>query len=321
MLGRFYPPTALVAMFLAVMVLMLVGCNGATQDAPNRLNADSGRGFMERSLPNGRHYAIFIPLKYDASRKYPTIVFLHGIGEGGEDVRKPLSVGLATYVAKHADTFDFICIFPQSPGGGWDEESDCARDVVAAIDDTARVYNVDRDRVSLTGVSTGGHGTWAIGAKYSSYFSALAPMCAATPFTGDSQALARMNIWAFENAVDPFTLPMSTQASVGAVRSAGGTVKHTVSPLPGHDCWDMAYSDSQLFAWLKQQHRGGAMAARPIEQPRTEVAASPVETSRQTTSAVPARVAPTVPANPSVPARSTPVRQTTNTTVIPPTVY
>ena len=52
------------------------------------------------------------------------------------------------------------------------------QDVLRAMDDVKRAYNVDEDRVYLTGLSMGGGGTWHLGLRYPDLFAAIAPVCA-----------------------------------------------------------------------------------------------------------------------------------------------
>jgi predicted peptidase len=241
----------------------LVGCNGARDDAARALNVSGNRGFVQKTLTNEgrtRQYAVFLPANYSPDRKWPAIMFLHGVGEAGSDIKAPLRVGLAPFVADRMNSFPFIVIFPQS-SGGWEPDSDNARDAIAALEQAKRDYSIDPDRVSLTGLSTGGYGTFAIGGRYSHLFAALVPMCPSGGHTGDAQALAKMNIWAIENAMDPFVAPLSMASSLGSIKSAGGNPKHTVYPAMGHDCWPKAYSDPQLFDWMLQQRRNGSAAA------------------------------------------------------------
>ncbi len=153
---------------MLVGVVGLSGCNGARDDAVNA-EGPGPMGFMVQTLVRGdrhRKYGLFVPLTYNQNQSYPVIIFLHGMGEGGNDARSNMRVGLAPFVHDRQATFPFICIFPQSSSGGWDENSEAAKDAIAELDAVSKMYNVDADRVILTGLSTGGYGTWAIGAKY-----------------------------------------------------------------------------------------------------------------------------------------------------------
>ena len=45
------------------------------------------------------------------------------------------------------------------------------------IDNVIESYNVDKNKVSITGISMGGFGTWEMGISYPDLFSAMAPIC------------------------------------------------------------------------------------------------------------------------------------------------
>ena len=129
------------------------------------------------------------------------------------------------------------------------------RDAIATIKQVERDYSVDEDRISLTGLSTGGYGTFAIGAKYHLLFAALVPMCPSGSDGADAAVLATMPMWAVENAADPFVMPGSMGGTLSAIESAGGHPRHTVYGAFGHDCWERAYAEGELFQWLQQQRR------------------------------------------------------------------
>jgi predicted peptidase len=220
---------------------------------------DDGRhGFLQKTHSSGRDYVLFVPYKLEPGKKYPMIVFLHGMGEGGADFKAPIRVGIGPYIEKNKANFDFFVLFPQSPTGYWNDESGAIGDVIDSINKTCATYPVDRDRVSLTGLSTGGYGTFNIGAKFPSTFAALVPLCASQDDVKDAATLATMNIWSFENAGDPFGGGFATQRTIGAIRAAGGKPQSTIYPLPGHDCWSITYEQGELFNWLRNTKRKSA---------------------------------------------------------------
>ncbi len=55
-------------------------------------------------------------------------------------------------------------------------------DVMRVIADVRRAYNIDPERMTLTGLSMGGGATWAIGLRHPEMFAALAPVCAMSNF-------------------------------------------------------------------------------------------------------------------------------------------
>lgn len=245
----------LLCALVSLLAFLTIGCGSNPANAVNKA-APKGTGFSLKTykLSNGdtKKCSVFVPFNYDAKKKWPTIVFLQGVGEGGSDGVKNTTVGLGPAIAKNASTFDFIAVFPQS-GGFWtsDESHQMAID---CLDATAKEYSVDPARVYLTGLSTGGKGVWLIGAKYNGRFAALVPMCA---YSGESVAdkLTRTPIWAFHNSGDMFVMAGSTKATVKKINALGGNAKETIYGAIGHNCWNKAYGDPQLFAWLKAQRR------------------------------------------------------------------
>jgi len=219
------------------------------------------KGFMKKQLVRGsrtRTYGFFIPTAYNPQSKCPVIIFLHGVGEGGSDGTSELRVGLAPYIADNFE-FPFICIFPQSESGEWDENSEAAADVITCLDDVSQSYSVDAERVILTGYSTGGYGTYAIGAKYKDRFAALVPMASSDDARRWAPQLVKMPIRAYCNQGDIFaTLGANDRGMVEHIRSLGGKDQEFMETHdPGHNCWDGVYNSGELFSWMLQQRRHG----------------------------------------------------------------
>jgi predicted peptidase len=249
--------------------ITLSACVGgpATDQVRASITNNSLTGFKYAKLHRGnrvRKYAVFIPLRYDPDTKYPVIIFLHGIGEGcafGEGDGKQLTVGMAPAVLAHEDTFSFIAIFPQSDGE-WDPDSEYAKDVMTALDDVSKKYSVDLDRVTLTGISTGGHGTYAIGAKYSRRFAALVPIASnhAEPDLVDQ--LLRIPIRAYCSESGDTFASVNDRSMVSRISARGGQAEFIATPTNGHNCWDYVYGDSDVFRWIDQQSRQNPITPR-----------------------------------------------------------
>lgn len=250
-------PPALLRALLALLLLALPACASGTIKKGNA-NAPTGTGFVTRTLIQGDHhrkYSVFIPHAYRNDRRWPVIIFLHGIGEAGSSAQANLRVGLAPAIAKQANTFPFIAVFPQSTGG-WGKDSQAAADVMAALYDVSRTYSVDPDRIYLTGVSTGGYGTWALGSRYNTTFAAIAPLCAFSPEDDLIPGLTSIPVWAFHNAGDPFVLAAGTASTCSKINKAGGYARYTEFGAMGHNCWDAAYNDPAFYQWLLRHRRG-----------------------------------------------------------------
>jgi predicted peptidase len=252
-------------------IASLGGCSGGeTVMKDTDASAPAGTGFQLKTLDAGDHqrkYSVFIPESYSPDRKYPVIVFLHGVGEGGSDGTKMLGVGIAPEIAKRAATFPFIVIFPQSGSGYWHPDSQQAADAIAALHAVEHDYSTDPNCVILTGLSTGGYGTWAIGAKYRNEFSGLVPMCTYADYK-DVPILKTIPVWGFHNSGDPFALAMNTHSMCDAINKAGGSAKYTEYAAFGHDVWIRAYAKDDLYNWMlatgiteaKRRETGGGTA-------------------------------------------------------------
>ena len=245
---------------LMMVVTVLLGAAGCGSYSAEAALGEGPTGFMRKEMVRAtrtRLYGLFVPANYDARKKYPTIVFLHGIGEGGNDAKANLRVGLGPYVYTHRDDFPFIVIFPQSATGDWKENSEAAADVIPCLDDVAKHYSVDPTRVILSGVSTGGYGTWAVGSKYKERFAGLVPMATNADVRHFAPQLRDMPIRAYSNVDDEIAgFGLFDRSAVETLRSMGGSVQ-TFSDArgAGHNCWDRVFGDAEVFGWMLGQRK------------------------------------------------------------------
>lgn len=242
---------------VVLAVFMLAGCGaGAGHIKQTNARARPGTGFIHKDLQghNGRKYAVFLPYNYTPDRKWPAIMFLHGIGEQGNNAQACLTVGLGPEIAKRADRFPFIAIFPQV-NGTWKSATD-EKIAIDTLEQAKREFSIDPDRVILTGMSTGGYGTWRIGAKYRDRFAALVPMCGYSYREGVNQ-LTTIPIWCWHFTGDWAVGSGNSKDMVNRINAAGGNAKLSLPGGMGHDVWTVAYDDPALYDWMLAQRRNG----------------------------------------------------------------
>jgi predicted peptidase len=244
-----------------LLIGLLIGCANA-DPAKSLKNVPEGKGFVLRESNGaaGKHkYTVFVPRDYTPSQKYPTIVFLHGIGESGSDGKKCTTVGLGPAIAKRNGNFPFIVVFPQT---GWDWTSSASDKIMLdALNDVKKNYSVDESRISLTGMSSGGKGVWSLGARHTDLFAALIPM-AGYADTDAVPKLKNMPIWALHNSGD-FIVPVGgTRDMVKRLRAEGNNVHYDEFKASGHNCWDAAYDKGEMLKWLEAQRLRGMASAR-----------------------------------------------------------
>ncbi len=226
--------------------------------------------FLARSVTVGgvaRRYQIWVPDSTDASRKSPAILFLHGVGERGEDNEKQIAVGLGPALRSGNVDVPAIVIFPQCPSNERWAGTLGKKIAIAALDQTEREFSIDRRRVSLTGLSMGGAGVWALGAEYPRRWSALAPVCgyvhrppslpdtdtpSSEPYGEFARRLPHVPIWIFHGSDDP-VVPVTESRSMAA--ALGVRAGYTEFAHTGHNAWDPAYTTTHVVQWLAEQRR------------------------------------------------------------------
>lgn len=198
-------------------------------------------------------YFVYEP-KERTDEKAPLIVFLHGAGErgnGGSDLERVKVHGLPKYIAEGRE-FPAVILCPQCP------ENMVWNNIVVSlkklIDQVIADYNTDPHRVSITGISMGGYGSWEMGITYPDFFSAIAPVCGGG-FYWRGGNLVKMPVWAFHGDKDDMVPVENSLSMVNSVNGAGGNARLTVFHNVGHGSWDDAYLHTDVIDWLISQRR------------------------------------------------------------------
>lgn len=112
----------------------------------------------------------WVPSGYDHAAPAPLLVILHGTGGSGRGQDRPWQ--------RIAEELGMLLLMPsdvgQNIGYGFTEEERLA--ALASLRWMRRHFNVDEDRVHLTGVSRGGHMSWDLAMRYPDCFASMAPM-------------------------------------------------------------------------------------------------------------------------------------------------
>jgi predicted peptidase len=200
----------------------------------------------------GCGYLLFLPDEYEKTDKnWPMIIFLHGMGERGSDLNLVKKHGPPKIVEKQKD-FPFIVLSPQCPSDKfWDQQVEV---LINLIDEITEKYNVDIDRIYLTGLSLGGFGTWTLSAAAPERFAAISPICGgAEKFL--AQQIKNIPVWIFHGARDDIVPVRRSQEMADALKACGGDVKFTIYPDAGHDSWTQTYDNPQLYDWFLKHRK------------------------------------------------------------------
>lgn len=198
----------------------------------------------------GARYWLYLPAAYgqDKNKRWPMILFLHGAGERGDNLKKVKTHGPPKLVEQR--DFPFVVVSPQCPGGEW-WDSDT---LIALVDKTVADYRIDPDRVYLTGLSMGGYGTWQLAFDYPDRFAAIAPICGSAMWLL-AHKIKHIPCWVFHGAKDRVVPLEASEKMVAALKKEGADVKFTVYPDAGHDSWTETYNNPELYDWFLQHKR------------------------------------------------------------------
>jgi predicted peptidase len=248
-------------MFATAFLLGLTSCSSFRQDESNSPQAQMIKELRFRKTQTlNVGYLLYLPSDYSrkSGKTWPLILFLHGAGERGTDLRKVAIHGPPKYVEEHPD-FPFILLSPQCPEGKlWSNDI-----LLPLLDEIIQKHKVDTGRIYLTGMSMGGYGTWNLGLTSPERFAAIVPVCGGAQMISLSltsrekpQELKNLPVWAFHGAKDPVVLVEESQRMIEALKKIGNKdVKLTLYPDTGHNSWTKTYDNPDLYLWLLQHER------------------------------------------------------------------
>jgi len=236
---------------------LLIGCaqmekNEMTSDLLEQEGQHAQKFEKEITKTLSCKYLLFLPEGYGQQEKrWPLMLFLHGAGERGYDLNKVKVHGPPKIVETRKD-FPFIVLSPQCPENDWwTRKTDM---LINLLDDIIAKYDVDTERVYLTGLSMGGYGSWALASEYPDRFAAVVPICGG----GNrimSIFLKDMPIWAFHGAKDSVVPVEESKDLVEAINARGGNAKLTIYPEANHDSWTETYNYKEVYDWLLEHRR------------------------------------------------------------------
>ena len=233
---------------LVICCCFLSGCTNLDTAISKSQPGQSGKLFDEKVAIDAKlGYLLYLPKNYSADKQWPLVMFLHGVGERGNNLEKIKAHGLAKLAEKQ--DFPFIIVSPQCPDDTWWDISTQVESLNGLLDNIIDSYSVDTKRVYLTGLSMGGFGTWALASAHSEKFAAIVPICGGGNHH-NVKKLAKLPIWVFHGDKDGVVPIKRSQEMVDAIKKENGDIKFTVYPGVGHDSWTQTYNNPELYKWL-----------------------------------------------------------------------
>lgn len=217
--------------------------------------------FVTREVPaEEMRYLLWLPSEYAVGDELPLVVFLHGSGDDDYDSRWLTSHGLPAVLLFDEPPTDtpFALLAPQaSPGTSWDMGRQ-PETVIALIDTVVDRHGLDRERVSLTGLSMGGYGAWHLATRFPDRFASVASISGSgygstqLPADLDVCRLAGVDLRGYHGSADLISLPdLNGQVVDAWEERCDAPIDFRILQGLGHfETFDRVYRDPALYEWL-----------------------------------------------------------------------
>jgi polyhydroxybutyrate depolymerase len=199
--------------------------------------ANESRGTLEFGGLT-RTYLVHLPLSYDARKRWPLVLALHGGGGAGPGTQR------LTHLGEIADRRGFIVVYPDGIRRGWaDGRSTTAAErsgvddvgfISALLDKLAGEYSIDSARVYATGISNGGFMAQRLACELSGRVAAVASVAATVGegLAARCKPSRRVPVMMIHGTEDPLVPWAGGEVKVGArgrILSVNATVRKWAS--------------------------------------------------------------------------------------------
>ncbi|OAQ39095.1 phospholipase [Pedobacter psychrophilus] len=213
---------------------------------------------------------ILYPENFDATKKYPVMLFLHGRGESGNDNEKQLTHGSKMFLdPEFRKNYPTVVVFPQcSDDSYWanveietvntkrfftfqkgGKPTKSMKLLLAFTKDFFKKDFVNNSRIYLGGLSMGGMGTYELLRRERHTFTAAFAICG-----GDNVANCKkyknIPLWIFHGGLDDVVTPQFSYGIYRELRELGNTPKFNLYLKANHNSWDSAFAEPTLLPWL-----------------------------------------------------------------------
>lgn len=203
-----------------------------------------------KAILNKTTYQFWLNEPKQVIDKMPLIVFLHGRSLSGTNIEKVKRYGALKGVEKGLDIPAYL-VAPQLPSGPWNPER-----VDEIVNYMVKTYNIDEDRIYVTGMSLGSYGTMKYVGAYPNKVAAAVSICGGGD-VNDACNLAQVPIKVIHGDKD-FIVPLSeSQKIVNAVKKCNKNAPIEFQVIKGanHGSVEDFYRHQELYNWLLQHSK------------------------------------------------------------------
>ena len=212
-------------------------------------------------------YRLLLPEKMEKGKKYPLFIFFHGRGERGSDNEQQLKHCAYRFLDEDIrKTYPSFVIFPQISLS----TTSLPTNEIYSANEASRLFWVnhpqtkmamelvrnmvlkgqaDPDRIYIGGLSQGGIITYAMLSTYPDWFAAAVPVCGRTSMERIATWAKKVPAWLFCGDEDAAFIDYNREMDK-LLTEMKAKHKYTEYPGVGHNSWDPAFVEPELFPWI-----------------------------------------------------------------------
>lgn len=211
---------------------------------------------FETLCPDGfkRPYYMHVPPKYDEARRYPLIIWLHGGVSGAPAEAASGAIEMWQQALGDDWSEEVMVLAPAAIAADTTEDARWWRDkgqlnVLHMLKEVKLAFNVDDERVFVTGMSDGGSGAFALAARRPDAFSGFIPMVGhplVPSFDGTCmfwENLSKVRIYAISGGKDRLYPAAQVAQVVAEANQNGASIEHKIYEEAGHD---LSYAPKEI---------------------------------------------------------------------------
>ncbi|WP_339335001.1 MULTISPECIES: carboxylesterase family protein [unclassified Croceitalea] len=230
---------------LTLLIIFLVqGCAGQSQ----LIDAE-----LETVTTENLQYYLYYPAEYEENQndEFGLLLFLHGGGEAGGELDEIKKNGPPKLLVE-GKQFPFLVLAPQNPHKRkwWNINA-----INQLLDSVVATNRVDPKRIYLSGLSRGGSAAWDLAVQYPKKWAALAVVCGMAPLPYAHWIDKKLPIWVFHGDLDAVISVEESDGMVAKLKEMGYDVTYTRYQDVGHNSWEKAYLNEELYTWMAKQER------------------------------------------------------------------
>ena len=207
-------------------------------------------------LDNRKYLEYYVYSPYEEKRNLPLLLFLHGIGECGDNIDDIEKYALPKYLKRGLE-LSYIIIAPQCKQSNfWDYH---LRDIEIILEDEYKNYNYDKSNVFVLGSSMGAYGACNYIMQRPDLFKGIVSVSGGVmlPVTKNLEKIRNKSVLIYHGDNDDVIDVKQSIMVYNKLKSIGATnVELKIIKGDNHYLASHAFKDNYLYEWLLKNTKG-----------------------------------------------------------------